>query len=53
MKKEYIAPETETIDIDTAGVLCSSPLEGGFGNVATTPAKAPMFDDWLDEDGDR
>jgi len=47
MKKEYIAPETEAIEIETAGMLCSSPLEGGFGDDATTPAKAREFyDDW-------
>lgn len=46
MKKKYIAPKMETIEIVTAGMLCVST---DIGDDATIPGKARFLDeDWDD-----
>ena len=50
MKRMYLTPESIVIDLESSGMLCSSPLVGEFGDDATTPAKARLFDDWDDEE---
>lgn len=42
MKKLYIIPESELIDIEVAGMLC---LSTGIGDDAEGPAQAPPFDE--------
>ena len=46
MKKMYIAPEMETIEIVPAGMLC---ISTGIGDDATIPGQARFLDeDWDD-----
>lgn len=53
MKCMYLTPESIVIDLESSGMLCSSPLDSEFGDEATSPAKARMFyGDWDDEDSD-
>lgn len=42
MKKIYEAPMAEVIELETAGMLCTST---GIGGEATDPAKARLWDD--------
>jgi hypothetical protein len=51
MKRMYLTPESIVIDLESSGMLCSSPLDGEFGDDATTPAKGRGFyGDWDDEE---
>ena len=42
MKKTYMTPSVEVVEIETAGVLCMSQVMDG---TATEPAQAPLMDD--------
>ena len=46
MKKQYLTPEMEILKLEQEGMLCMS---GDLGGDATDPAKAPLFDDDLDD----
>ena len=48
MKKSYLKPETEVIEIESAGMLC---LSTGVGD-ADKPALSPEFGDWDDDEAD-
>ena len=45
MKKTYMIPMTEVIDLEPSGMLCSSNLTGSFDGDADNPGKAPLFED--------
>ena len=48
MKKQYLKPEIEIIQLEQRGMLC---ISGGLGGEASGPAKSRMFDDdWDDWD---
>jgi hypothetical protein len=47
MKKIYIVPQCEEIELKYLGMLCVS---GGFGGDADSPGKSRMFDDWDDNE---
>lgn len=42
MKKKYIIPEAEVIEIDLQTMLC---ISGGLGGDASDPALAPEFEE--------
>ena len=42
MKKKYIIPEVDEIEIDLLSILC---LSGDLGGNASDPALAPEFDE--------
>jgi hypothetical protein len=48
MKKRYMEPLMEAMEIESIGMLCDS-LGNGFTDETTEPAKAPLLIDW-DED---
>ena len=48
MKKIYIIPQLEVIELNYAGLLC---LSGDLGGIADEPGKARDFG-WDDEDMD-
>lgn len=50
MKKRYFAPTMEAIEMEIAGMLCSS-TDTEIGGDATIPGKARLFDDdWDDQE---
>jgi hypothetical protein len=53
MKKIYMAPETEAIEIEIGGMLCNSPgsaTSSDIGGDAFEPGKARFLDDWDEEE---
>ena len=44
MKKKYIEPLMEAIEMESIGMLCNS-LDNGFTDETNEPAKARFFDD--------
>ena len=46
MKKVYIIPQLEVIELNYAGLLC---LSGDLGGIADEPGKARLYDDWEEE----
>jgi len=47
MKKTYIEPETEALEIECIGMLCTS--TGTFvGGDADEPAHAREYEEWID-----
>ena len=51
MKKTYIIPQVDVIDLEYSGMLCSSNLTGNIDGSASDPAHAHAFD-WDDEEDD-
>jgi hypothetical protein len=51
MKKRYVEPLMEAMEIESEGMLCESGVNGGMSeNPASTPALAPYWDeDWEEE----
>ena len=45
MKKTYMIPETEVIDMELFGMICTSDLGSDLGGDADNPAKARLFED--------
>ena len=45
MKKTYMTPETEVIEIEIVSMICTSDLEGELGGDADNPAKARLFEE--------
>ena len=51
MKKRYMRPEMEAMEIESEGMLCESGVNGGMSeNPASTPALAPYWDEDWDEE---
>ena len=51
MKKIYMIPKAEVIELETIGMLCSS-VGSELGGYADSPGKAREWDDWSDIDGE-
>ena len=51
MKKIYLEPRTEAMEIENEGMLCSSGVDGDFSsNAAEENAKVRFMDDWDEEE---
>ena len=46
MKKRYVEPEMEAIEMESTGMLCSSDVEGGMNDDADGGALA-REDEWM------
>ena len=51
MKKTYIIPQIDVIELKYSGLLCGSGIDGDLGGIADEPGKARDFG-WDDEDMD-
>jgi hypothetical protein len=50
MKKRYLRPAVEAMEIENERMLCSSGVSGSMGDSANSPALAPYWDeDWEEE----
>ena len=48
MKKRYVEPLMEAMEMESTGMLCDS-LGNGFTEETTEPAKAPLYQEWDEE----
>ena len=49
MKKRYMEPLMEAMEMESAGMLCSSGVDGGMDGVASGAALAREDEDWDEE----
>ena len=49
MKKRYVEPLMEAMEIESEGMLCESGVNGGMGDSAGGAALAPYYE-WEDEE---
>lgn len=50
MKKEYVTPKVEVMELEASSIICMSGGDAGNGRPAQSPSESFFFDDETDND---